>query len=50
MMTSITLCAPFVNIFFTDIVGLSIKFFCVSLRHMSIRGRLVSLRRLLRGA
>ena len=23
--------------FFTDIVGLSIKFFCVSLRHMSIR-------------
>lgn len=24
--------------FFTDIVGLSIKFFCVSLRHMSIMG------------
>ena len=27
--------------FFTDIVGLSIKFFCVSLRHMSIGGRVV---------
>ena len=27
--------------FFTDIVGLSIKFFCVSLRHMSIRTRVV---------
>lgn len=27
--------------FFTDIVGLSIKFFCVSLRHMSIRARIV---------
>ncbi len=27
--------------FFTDIVGLSIKFFCVSLRHMSIRPRIV---------
>ena len=27
--------------FFTDIVGLSIKFFCVSLRHMSITGRVV---------
>ena len=26
--------------FFTDIVGLSIKFFCVSLRHMSIRAPL----------
>ena len=29
--------------FFTDIVGLSIKFFCVSLRHMSIRCRFVIL-------
>ena len=28
--------------FFTDIVGLSIKFFCVSLRHMSIAGRVIS--------
>lgn len=28
--------------FFTDIVGLSIKFFCVSLRHMSIWGRIIS--------
>lgn len=27
--------------FFTDIVGLSIKFFCVSLRHMSIGGRII---------
>lgn len=27
--------------FFTDIVGLSIKFFCVSLRHMSICPRIV---------
>ena len=27
--------------FFTDIVGLSIKFFCVSLRHMSIGARVV---------
>ena len=27
--------------FFTDIVGLSIKFFCVSLRHMSIACRVV---------
>lgn len=27
--------------FFTDIVGLSIKFFCVSLRHMSISARIV---------
>lgn len=27
--------------FFTDIVGLSIKFFCVSLRHMSIRAGIV---------
>ena len=27
--------------FFTDIVGLSIKFFCVSLRHMSIRAGVV---------
>ena len=27
--------------FFTDIVGLSIKFFCVSLRHMSIGPRVV---------
>lgn len=27
--------------FFTDIVGLSIKFFCVSLRHMSIRARII---------
>ena len=27
--------------FFTDIVGLSIKFFCVSLRHMSIARRVV---------
>ena len=27
--------------FFTDIVGLSIKFFCVSLRHMSIGTRVV---------
>ena len=27
--------------FFTDIVGLSIKFFCVSLRHMSIAGRVI---------
>ena len=27
--------------FFTDIVGLSIKFFCVSLRHMSIHSRLL---------
>ena len=27
--------------FFTDIVGLSIKFFCVSLRHMSIRTRII---------
>lgn len=27
--------------FFTDIVGLSIKFFCVSLRHMSIGPRIV---------
>lgn len=27
--------------FFTDIVGLSIKFFCVSLRHMSIRARVI---------
>lgn len=27
--------------FFTDIVGLSIKFFCVSLRHMSIGSRVV---------
>lgn len=29
--------------FFTDIVGLSIKFFCVSLRHMSIFFRFVSI-------
>lgn len=29
--------------FFTDIVGLSIKFFCVSLRHMSINPRNVAL-------
>ena len=28
--------------FFTDIVGLSIKFFCVSLRHMSIRAGVVA--------
>lgn len=28
--------------FFTDIVGLSIKFFCVSLRHMSIGGGLLA--------
>ena len=28
--------------FFTDIVGLSIKFFCVSLRHMSIGGWIIS--------
>ena len=28
--------------FFTDIVGLSIKFFCVSLRHMSIAGGVVA--------
>ena len=27
--------------FFTDIVGLSIKFFCVSLRHMSIGARVI---------
>jgi len=27
--------------FFTDIVGLSIKFFCVSLRHMSIRAGVI---------
>lgn len=27
--------------FFTDIVGLSIKFFCVSLRHMSIRAGII---------
>ena len=27
--------------FFTDIVGLSIKFFCVSLRHMSICARII---------
>ena len=27
--------------FFTDIVGLSIKFFCVSLRHMSISPRII---------
>lgn len=27
--------------FFTDIVGLSIKFFCVSLRHMSICARVI---------
>ena len=27
--------------FFTDIVGLSIKFFCVSLRHMSIGTRII---------
>ena len=31
--------------FFTDIVGLSIKFFCVSLRHMSIIPPLISRRR-----
>lgn len=30
--------------FFTDIVGLSIKFFCVSLRHMSIVLMIVSVR------
>lgn len=35
--------------FFTDIVGLSIKFFCVSLRHMSIGKRRVSAHLLGRG-
>ena len=34
--------------FFTDIVGLSIKFFCVSLRHMSIREGKVEKSRLYR--